>query len=314
MIRAQPIPYQQVRAGTESQISLPPHIGRGYVRFLGCSSGMQLMLSDFTLNAPTRFEHEDFPPIFGFGFFLSGDFLIDINGVKHADTIRAGQSGAYHYDGRIKDTYGVRRAIRLILMAEPQTFQNFLAGDREDAFLSLRQLAPSRFLLNDLTPAMRCVLLQLMACPYQGLTRDFFLQSKVLELISYKLDQLESERSRTPIRTGLKAGEMDRIRYAGELMARNLAAPPGVAELAGQVGMCQSRLHRCFKEVFGMTPFDYLRRERLEAARRLLDQGGKNVTEIAYAVGYSSLSHFSKAFRRYTGCLPGQYRRRRSAK
>jgi AraC-like DNA-binding protein len=62
-------------------------------------------------------------------------------------------------------------------------------------------------------------------------------------------------------------------------------------------------------QIYGTTPFDYLRDRRLEKAKIFLDEGNMDVTEVAYTVGYSSLSHFAKVFRQYFGTPPSNYRR-----
>jgi AraC-like DNA-binding protein len=56
--------------------------------------------------------------------------------------------------------------------------------------------------------------------------------------------------------------------------------------------------------VFGTSAFEYLRMQRLERARQLLVNSHKSVTEIAFEVGYSQPSGFSKAFKRYFGANP----------
>ena len=68
--------------------------------------------------------------------------------------------------------------------------------------------------------------------------------------------------------------------------------------------MSHPKLNRCFRQVYGMTGFEYLRNERLNRARQMLDHG-LNVTETAYAVGYESISHFSQAFKKQFGASPG---------
>lgn len=312
MLGIQQIPYPDFRVGDEIQIDLPDHIGQGYVKFLSLSSGIQLKFTDITLNRMTRFEYTDFPPTMGFGFFLSGDAIFSTNVKRDIKLVRSGHSLAYRLDSpNIQDTFNMKRINRLILMMAPQVFQSFADRDREGAFLSLRHLSPSEFLLSDLTPAMRSVLLQIMNCTYQGMTREIFMESKILELMAYKLDQLNTEKRRTREQITPPAEDIEKARYAGELMTRNLETPPSISKLAGQVGMCQSRLYRSFKMAYGMTPFDYLKVQRLEEARRLLDRREMNVTEVAYAVGYSNLSHFSKAFRQFTGCPPKQYHKSR---
>ncbi|EGV30046.1 transcriptional regulator, AraC family [Thiorhodococcus drewsii AZ1] len=76
-----------------------------------------------------------------------------------------------------------------------------------------------------------------------------------------------------------------------------------VPRLAERVGMSEKRLQSGFKSLFGATVRTYLIRTRIEAASRLLARG-ECVTETAYAVGFSSLSHFSKIYKECMGRAP----------
>jgi AraC-like DNA-binding protein len=89
------------------------------------------------------------------------------------------------------------------------------------------------------------------------------------------------------------------------MLVSNLENPPGLAELAGAAGMSHPKLNRCFRRLYGVTVFQYLRNERFNRARRMLEDQGLTVTETAYAVGYDSLSHFSQAYKNYFGVSPG---------
>ena len=80
-----------------------------------------------------------------------------------------------------------------------------------------------------------------------------------------------------------------------------------MAEVARSVGMCRTKLYDYFRMVYGITPFDYLRNKRLETAVTLLNEGKVNVTQASYAVGYASLSHFSKTFKEHFGFSPGKH-------
>ena len=77
--------------------------------------------------------------------------------------------------------------------------------------------------------------------------------------------------------------------------------------LAAEVGCGAFHLSRSFSLHVGQTVPQYLRQLRLERAAQLLREGRCNVTEAAMTVGYSSLSHFSKAFWEAYGCCPGLY-------
>ena len=125
-----------------------------------------------------------------------------------------------------------------------------------------------------------------------------------MELLALKLDQINSlticnQTSRTSANT-------ERIYYAAELLVRDPVNPPDINEIAGKIGMSRSKFYRCFKMVFGHSPMDHLRSHRLQTARQLLWQGGYNVSEAAFAVGFNNLSYFSKAFFAQFGIPPHQ--------
>lgn len=65
-----------------------------------------------------------------------------------------------------------------------------------------------------------------------------------------------------------------------------------------------------FKETTGLTPNDYLLRQRIERAKERLTQTSQPITEIALGVGFSSSQYFANVFRRYTGMTPLAHRKR----
>ena len=77
--------------------------------------------------------------------------------------------------------------------------------------------------------------------------------------------------------------------------------------LASEVGISRAQLHRKMKEITGVATGKFLRNLRMEQAARLLREGDVNVSQIAYLVGYSDLSHFSTAFKGYFGMPPSEY-------
>ena len=77
---------------------------------------------------------------------------------------------------------------------------------------------------------------------------------------------------------------------------------------AAACGLTRFEFSRKFRAAFGMTFRDYLLRVRITEARRLLTEGDRSVTEIAYSVGFNDGSHFAHLFKRYTNVLPSAYR------
>ena len=84
----------------------------------------------------------------------------------------------------------------------------------------------------------------------------------------------------------------------------DFANPLGAEDLARKAGMSVSAFHHNFKLVTGSSPLQYLKRIRLDHARRLMAHNGCNAGTAARAVGYESSSQFSREFKRLFGMTP----------
>ncbi|MEH2180208.1 AraC family transcriptional regulator [Nostoc sp.] len=135
------------------------------------------------------------------------------------------------------------------------------------------------------TPFMQSVLQQILRCPYQGVTKRVYLESKALELLALLLDQEVKVQTSNRPASVLKPGTLERIHYAREVLLQRLNDPPSIAELSKQVKLNEYTLKQGFRKVFGTTIFSYLHDYRLEQARLFFDLGEQNVIEIAFLFG-----------------------------
>lgn len=145
-------------------------------------------------------------------------------------------------------------------------------------------------------PPMERLLGQILSCPYSGTTRRIYLKQKALQLVA-----LYSE---TLLQPPLSSPELDCIYQAEAILRANVAHPPPLEALARQVGTNRRKLNEGFHQVYGTTPFGYLRDCRLFQARWLLSNSEQSVEEIAATVGYTSRSRFASAFRQHLGINP----------
>lgn len=191
--------------------------------------------------------------------------------------------------------------------------QSFVPTDSEQASSAIQRLvqASGRYpytQIGETTSTMQFVLNQLLNCPYQGLTKQIYLESKCWELVALKLEQLKLEQltQETPPQstTHLKVDDIDRIYAAKAILTRHWQAPPSLLDLARQVGLNDYKLKLGFRQVFGTTAFGYLWHYRMEQARQLLTAGQHNIKEVAALVGYSKQSNFAAAFRKKFGVNP----------
>ena len=98
------------------------------------------------------------------------------------------------------------------------------------------------------------------------------------------------------------------VDYAIEYVDGHLAEELSMAQVAEAAGMSYSHFSRVFKERTGEGFNRYLLRRRMERARAMLARPTVRVSEVAYAVGYRSHKHFTRAFRDYYGRTPSEVR------
>ena len=82
--------------------------------------------------------------------------------------------------------------------------------------------------------------------------------------------------------------------------------------LAAHCGISTVYFRKTFESVYGMSPIRYLQRLRMEQAKSMLSSDYESITQVAESVGYNSIYHFSKMFRRYTGMSPSTYQKSQS--
>jgi AraC-like DNA-binding protein len=153
-------------------------------------------------------------------------------------------------------------------------------------------------------PQQRSVVASLVEPPVAKAAQILWYQGKALELMAHFLFAPKNPEF---FCMRQKRVARERVERTKELLARDLANPPALEMIGQEVGCSPFYLSRIFSREVGLTIPQYLRNLRMERAAELLRTGRYNVTEAATEVGYSSLSHFSKAFCETIGCCPVLY-------
>jgi AraC-like DNA-binding protein len=81
----------------------------------------------------------------------------------------------------------------------------------------------------------------------------------------------------------------------------------GVEELAREIGMSRTNLHRKIKSISGLPPSEFIRNMRLKKASILLLNQSNSVSQVSFSVGFEDHSYFSKAFKKHYGVSPSEY-------
>lgn len=185
-----------------------------------------------------------------------------------------------------------------------QFVHNVKLSSRKDDVLAFKH--PHAFTkVFPLCNKKRNVLDGLLNHSYSGALENIFVNAKIHELLLYSMECLidDKEEGFTCKFLSDESGR-ERIAQARDILLQHIGDPITIKELSRKVAMNECYLKKGFKEVFGTTIFDFYQQQRMEHAKYLLYEKGLSVTDVSALLGYSSISHFSAAFKKHTGLKP----------
>lgn len=156
-------------------------------------------------------------------------------------------------------------------------------------------------------PSMKEIMNQILDCPYDETTRQFYYDLKVRELL-YQLLQNSFKHDVkayhfTPFETA-------RIHEARSILENHIdKKPPSIKTLSKLVALNEFKLKTGFRKYFNSGIFEWLMEQKMQHAKQLILTTNKPVKEIASLIGYPRTTNFITAFRRQFGVTPGSLRR-----
>jgi AraC family transcriptional regulator len=121
----------------------------------------------------------------------------------------------------------------------------------------------------------------------------------VFEVLAHLVRRDRVDHSRVPPEWLRRVRDLVHARYGEHL---------GLTDIAAEVGVHPSQLTRMFQRYYRCSPGEYARRRRIQVAVQLLTASDTPLGEVAIAVGFYDQSHFTNAFKRYTGWTPAAFR------
>jgi AraC-like DNA-binding protein len=151
----------------------------------------------------------------------------------------------------------------------------------------------------------RLVLEALLNHSYTDSLENIYINAQTQMLLLYSMECMVGDKEDS-FSCKFLANEADRekILKAREILLQHISEPLTIKALSRKVAINECYLKKGFKEMFGTTIFDFFQSQRMEHAKYLLYEKGLSVTDVSLLLGYSSISHFSTAFKKQTGLKP----------
>lgn len=151
----------------------------------------------------------------------------------------------------------------------------------------------------------RIVLQALLNHSYTDSLENIYINAQTQMLLLYSMECMVGDKEES-FACKFLSNEADRnkISLAREILLKHISEPLTIKELSRKVAINECYLKKGFKEMYGTTIFDFFQSQRMEHAKYLLYEKGLSVTDVSLLLGYSSISHFSTAFKKHTGLKP----------
>lgn len=137
-----------------------------------------------------------------------------------------------------------------------------------------------------------------------------YYEAKAIEIMCLLICQFEQDDPTSNFPGLSSTVKKNRLYEVREMFMLNCAQPLTLTQAASAAGISKTALTTGFRELFGMSVYDFVLQQRMLKAMKLMKASEYSIAQVAEAVGYKQACNFSTAFREYYGCTPNAVRSR----
>jgi len=295
-----------------NSFDFPASVGQGSFKQIYFFEGLTLTYLQVKLSEPLEFIRHSIPeakliPI----MFYSQDIPFEQNIDEQKRLVGYHTSnGIFMPSPQVQSNWIVpfgNWGYQVTLTIEKDWFLKTIATSQSIYISQLLISDKSFYLFESLSSTMK----QIICNIHDIINSDEKLQN--LKLFQYAIELfnlfLHKVEQRTIIHdiSGIHSSDIKAVFFIRKQILENLIYPPPLKQLSIEAGMSISKLQKCFQQVFGKSISQYALSEKMQLAKQMLDTKKHSVSEIGYQLGYSNLSHFTKAFKNEFRINPKSY-------
>lgn len=292
-----------------NRVTLPESLGTGFIQEIQLHDGFSLCLHDYTLQQPFILKRLT---AIDTAFTIKFDarrVIVPANARPQGSLFdsRTGQAVELSTTNQFMDLVipPHQPIYFLAITIERSVLMDLLHVDEAGHSLIATLMHNESFVFHEaLTPDMERTLYQLNAIDEAAELAHLRYRTKVQELICLLFTRLLNRPNSLSI--SIKPPDVDKIYTIRTELLTDLSRKPYLPKLSRQIGMSESKMSQLFRQIFGVSIYDYYQQARLDEAARLLHE--LTVTETAHQLGFNNVSHFSRLFERQHQIKPKRYK------
>ncbi len=219
--------------------------------------------------------------------------------MREQDVIYTPLPGKYSFSFVIKFTGGVISGFTLIL-ARHITERGEFAGQISE--LMAQRSAPPQPIVYEKLPWLYSILEEIFVSRFSNsVSRGLYIAGDIFRAAGLILNATSEEDKR---KMAFESYEEMMLRNIPDRMMLDAGDPPTIEELAREIGISATKLKTGFNKMYGMAPYAYFKKLKLQKAYELVLRKDVSIREIAFRCGYSSQSQFCEAFKKEFGVKP----------
>ncbi|MEI7734116.1 MAG: helix-turn-helix transcriptional regulator [Ferruginibacter sp.] len=298
----------------DNAISLPPEIGTGYIKAIELANGLQVLINECVTDQDVSFKREA---------ALDESYTLRFDAVKNVkaltlqidnDTLNDEDliySGAFLTNSLFGFEYTATagaedRCINIYFTAE-WLKNNVGIQSSDEAFKEYLSLKTATLNFEILNLEYRTLMEEIFEINEQLPMYKVVIQNRVMLLIEKFFRSILSKISKKKKPVNINDTSIKRVMLVESILVSNLSAPPPtIPVLARKAMMSETKLKNLFKQVYGLSLYEYYQKNRMLRARQLLRTKNYSVKETGTALGFKNLSNFTIAYKKEFNILPSE--------
>jgi AraC-like DNA-binding protein len=237
-----------------------------------------------------------------------GEFTTSLMQQEYVETFSGTQNFKYDPNNEFRHRIAANTPFHLIhFSVSPDHFLKFLPENESWADKLKIKISRGERVMGkrsaSITLVQERILQNIIECPLTGKMATFMMEASIVQIMLLQLHAL-FQQDYSPV--SLTKRDIDIAHSAKNYLAQTFLEDHSLENLARHFGTNTNKLMVLFKNTFGKSLFEYISELKMDFARKLLQEEGRLVVEVARLTGYKNPNHFSTAFKKRFGISPSQ--------